>query len=127
MRAERIPGSVTEWPDAGDESEFGFGPLLVEYPRGRRRADNIVLPVDCCHIKGTVKAYLERFSGFSRAQITRLLLKCLLDGAIRPLTGRRNRFPTKYADADKRLLAQTDNAHGRLSGPATKRILERIK
>jgi len=75
--------------------------------------------------KGLVKAYLERLSGFSRAQMTRLLLKCLLDGAICPSRGRRNRFPVKYTDADKELLALTDNAHGRMSGPATKRILER--
>ncbi|MFQ5458858.1 MAG: transposase family protein [Myxococcota bacterium] len=75
--------------------------------------------------KGLVKAYLGRLSGFSRAQLTRLLLKYLLEGAIRPSRGRRNRFPAKYTDADKELLAHTDNAHGRLSGPATKRILER--
>ncbi len=75
--------------------------------------------------KGLVKAYLQRLSGFSRAQTTRLLLKCLLEGAIRPSRGRRNRFPAKYTNADKQLLALTDNAHARMSGPATKRILER--
>lgn len=75
--------------------------------------------------KGLVKTYLQRLSGFSRAQMTRLLLKCLLEGAIRPSRARRNRFPAKYTDADKQLLALTDNAHARMSGPATKRILER--
>lgn len=75
--------------------------------------------------KGLVKTYLHRLSGFSRAQLTRLVLKCLLEGAIRPTRARRNRFPAKYTNADKQLLALTDNAHGRMSGPATKRILER--
>ena len=75
--------------------------------------------------KGLVKAYLQRLSGLSRAQLTRLVARKLRDGAIRTLRGLRNRFAAKYTDADKRLLAQTDNAHGRLSGPATKRILER--
>lgn len=75
--------------------------------------------------KGLVKAYLQRFSGLSRAQTTRLTLKCLLDGAIRLTRARRNRFPVKYTNADKELLVLTDNAHGRMSGPATKRILER--
>lgn len=75
--------------------------------------------------KGFVKEYLQRLSGFSRAQMTRLVLKYLLEGAIRPSRGLRNRFPAKYTNADKRLLALTDNAHGRLSGPATKHILER--
>lgn len=75
--------------------------------------------------KGLVKSYLQRLSGLSRAQTTRLVLKFLLEGAILPSRGRRNRFPAKYTNADKALLALTDNAHGRLSGPATKRILER--
>jgi len=75
--------------------------------------------------KGLVKAYLQRLSGFSRAQMTRLLFKCLFDGGLGPTRARRNRFPVKYTDADKELLARTDNAHGRLSGPATKRLLER--
>ena len=75
--------------------------------------------------KGMVKAYLQRLSGFSRAQTTRLVLKCLLEGAIRPTRAHRNRFPAKYTAADKKLLALTDNAHGRMSGPATKRIMDR--
>ena len=75
--------------------------------------------------KGLVKSYLERLSGFSRAHLTRLILACLLEGAIRPSKAPRNRFPVTYTDADKALLAETDNAHGRLSGPATKAILER--
>jgi transposase InsO family protein len=75
--------------------------------------------------KGLVKAYMQRFSGFSRAQLTRLLSRGLLHGSIRPLKVRRNRFATTYTAADKELLAQTDNAHGRLSGPATKKILQR--
>jgi transposase InsO family protein len=75
--------------------------------------------------KGLLKAYMERLSGFSRAQLTRLVSRSLLDGGIRPLRASRHRFAAKYTNADKELLAQTDNAHGRMSGPATKRILER--
>ena len=75
--------------------------------------------------KGLLKAYLQRLSGFSRAQVARLLSRQLTQGSIAMLKGRRNRFPTKYTAADKELLAHTDNAHGRLSGPATKKILQR--
>jgi len=75
--------------------------------------------------KGLLRAYLQRLSGFSRAQITRLLSRKLMHGAIGVVKGLRNRFATKYTAADKELLAQTDNAHCRLSGPATKRILQR--
>lgn len=75
--------------------------------------------------KGLVKAYLKRLSGLSRAQVTRLVTRGLLEGTIRPGYARRNRFATKYTNFDKELLAQTDNAHGRLSGPATRKILQR--
>ena len=75
--------------------------------------------------KGLVNAYLQRLSGISRAQITRLIGRFLRDGEIRPSRARRNRFPAKYTRVDHELLARTDNAHARLSGPATKEILER--
>lgn len=75
--------------------------------------------------KGLVKAYLLRLSGISRAHLTRLVAQFLRDGCIRPLKSRRNRFTVKYTRADKELLAETDNVHGRLSGPATKKILQR--
>ncbi len=75
--------------------------------------------------KGQVKACLQRWSGLSRAQMTRLMTRALLDGEIKPGYAKRNRFATKYTNFDKDLLAQTDNAHGRLSGPATRNILQR--
>ncbi len=75
--------------------------------------------------KGQVKAYLQRLSGISRAQVTRLVTRDLLEGEIKPGYARRNRFPTKYTNFDKELLAHTDNAHERLSGPATRKILQR--
>jgi transposase InsO family protein len=75
--------------------------------------------------KGQVKAYLQRLSGLSRAQMTRLVTRDQLEGEIKPGYARRNRFATVYSNFDKELLAQTDNAHGRLSGPATRKILQR--
>lgn len=75
--------------------------------------------------KGTVKAYLERMSGLSRAQVTRLVLRKLQVGVIKTLYGGGQHYATKYTNRDKELLAETDNAHGRLSGPATKRIFQR--
>ena len=75
--------------------------------------------------KGLVKAYVERMSGLSRAQVTRLVLRKLQAGAIRTFYGGGKRFAPKYTILDHELLAQTDNMHERLSGPATRRILER--
>lgn len=75
--------------------------------------------------KGLVKAYLERMSGRSRAQVTRLVLRKLQVGVIKTLYRGGRRYATKYTVFDHDLLVQTDNAHGRLSGPATKRIFQR--
>ena len=76
--------------------------------------------------KGAVKAYLLRMTGFSRAQSTRLVRLKLRQGSITVTPGKRHCFETKYTVLDKELLAKTDNAHGRLSGPATKRIFQRL-
>lgn len=75
--------------------------------------------------KGLVKSYLERMSGISRAQVTRLVSRQFKVGAIKPCWEGCNRFTKKYTVLDLDLLAQTDNAHGRLSGPATRKILQR--
>ena len=75
--------------------------------------------------KGRLLRYLRLISGISRAQVTRLVARFLREGTISPSISRRNRFSRTYTDADKELLAQTDNAHGRLSGPATRKILQR--
>src|SRR3990172_10685807 len=72
--------------------------------------------------KGEVKAYLRHMTGLSRAQVTRLVSRQLKEGSLKAGIGKRNCFATRYTVLDKELLAQTDNAHGRLSGPATKRI-----
>ena len=76
--------------------------------------------------RGLVKAYLRRMSGFSCAQMTRLISRLgrgekLIDKS----AARRNSFAEKYTKKDRELLAATDNAHGRLSGPATKALFER--
>jgi len=44
---------------------------------------------------------------------------------VRIKTSHRHRFPTRYTRADIELLAQVDEAHETLSGPATRRIFAR--
>lgn len=75
--------------------------------------------------KGLVRGYLARLSGYSRAAVTRLISRWRQDGTLRLVGLRRHRFAVKYNVLDQELLAETDNAHGRLSGPATRRILQR--
>lgn len=75
--------------------------------------------------KGLVRRYLAHVTGLSRAQITRLIAQQVSTGAVKAAAYRRRRFPKRYTAADITLLAYVDKAHGNLSGPATRRILER--
>jgi len=75
--------------------------------------------------KGVIRQYLEKVSGYSRAQVCRLIRQFKQDGRVRKAGCKRHRFPTKYTQKDIALLARTDDLHDYLSGPATKKIMER--
>jgi hypothetical protein len=75
--------------------------------------------------KGVVRQYLQKVSGYSRAQICRLIRRYYQHGRLRKTDCKRHRFPLKYTQADITLLAKTDELHDYLSGPATKKIMER--
>jgi transposase InsO family protein len=75
--------------------------------------------------RGLVRAYLRKVTGLSEAQTTRLIRAFLDHGAVRAQRYQRHRFAVKYTAEDMALLAEVDRAHGRLSGPATRRILQR--
>ncbi len=64
-------------------------------------------------------------TGLSPAQITRLIRAHLDTGLVQETVYRRHKFVRSYTNADIVLLAGVDRAHERLSGPATRRILER--
>ena len=84
-----------------------------EYPHQGRRS------------KGLLRAYVERMTGFSRSQSTRLIGGYVKAGRIVPRPSLRPRFQRHYTAADVELLASVDQAHARLSGPATRHILKR--
>jgi len=75
--------------------------------------------------KRVVKDYIERMAGYSRSQTTKLIAKQNAKGEIKIQNNNRNKFSRTYTPKDITLLADTDKAHERLSGPATKKILER--
>lgn len=75
--------------------------------------------------KSAVRSYVRSVTGLSRAQVTRLIQRKRQSGRVYIRSTRRNTFPTVYATDDIARLIETDNAHGRLSGPATKRIFKR--
>lgn len=75
--------------------------------------------------KGLLRRYLGKMTGRSRAQVTRLVGQYRKRGEVSERVYRRHRFPQRYTRADLELLAAADEAHETLSGPATRRILER--
>jgi transposase InsO family protein len=75
--------------------------------------------------RGLVRRYIEKMTGLSRAQVTRLINLYTVGGRVQVTVYRRRRFAELYTRADIELLASVDEAHETLSGPATRRILER--
>lgn len=75
--------------------------------------------------KGKVSEYLEKVTKLSQSQVKRLILRKKNIGTLIVKEGNRNSFPVRYSTSDIARLIDTDNAHGRISGDATKRILER--
>jgi len=75
--------------------------------------------------RGLVRRYIEKMTGLSRAQVTRLIARYTATGGVQLTVYRRRRFPERFTRADIELLAAVDEAHETLSGPATRRVLER--
>jgi transposase InsO family protein len=75
--------------------------------------------------RGLVRRYLAKMTGLSRAQSTRLVALYQEGEQVKPKPYRRRRFPQRYTRADIELLAEVDEAHEVLSGPATQKILQR--
>jgi transposase InsO family protein len=75
--------------------------------------------------RGLVRRYLEKMTGLSRAQITRLIRRYVAGEPVQSKPYQRRRFPTRYTRTDIELLAIVDEAHETLSGPATQKILYR--
>ena len=75
--------------------------------------------------RGLVRRYVRKMTGLSRAQTTRLIGMYLEGEEVKWQPYRRRRFPKRYTREDIAALASMDEAHATLSGPATKKLLER--
>lgn len=75
--------------------------------------------------RGVVRAYVEKVTGMSAAQTTRLIRAFLDYGVLQAAPYQRHSFRVRYTAEDIALLAEVDRAHERLSGPATRHILQR--
>lgn len=75
--------------------------------------------------KGLLLRFLEKVSGYSRVQVKRFVRQYFETGQVRCRKAKKRGFIRKYTDADISLLAATDELHGTLSGPTTKKLCER--
>jgi hypothetical protein len=75
--------------------------------------------------KGLLLDFLQKVSGYSRIQVKRLIQQSLQTGQLQRRQRTVQGFRRTYTSEDIRLLAQTDELHGTLSGPATKKLCER--
>jgi hypothetical protein len=75
--------------------------------------------------KKIVLDYVSKITKKSRGQIKKLIKRKKKFGKIKLSVTKKNTFPVLYSTSDIARLIETDNAHGRLSGPATKKILIR--
>ncbi len=75
--------------------------------------------------KGTVTRFLMKITGYSRAQIKRLIQQYVKTGSITVKSANRNGFQRTYSEADIRLLARMDERHRQPSGAVLKKLCER--
>lgn len=76
--------------------------------------------------KGILRAYIGLITGYSRAQVARLISLMVDTGHIEVAVYKRHTFSRKYADSDIQLLAATDELHEFPNGNTVKTILERM-
>ena len=76
--------------------------------------------------RGVVLVYLQRLSGYSRAQVKRLVATWQTgEPLVKRYRAPEHAFARRYTGADVALLAEVDRAMNTLSGPATACVLRR--
>ena len=116
---------VNQFLEGSEALEFGGVSIEERY----RWIEAVLVRFKYFHLrraeKGVIRRYIEKVSGYSRAQVSRLIKQYNQRGRLRKTHCKRHRFPRKYMLTDIALLARTDELHDYLSGPATKKIMER--
>ena len=101
----------------------------AEDDEGRYRwIDGVLRRVDYRRLprgdRAPVLAYLQRLSGYSRAQVTRLVSRWMGGKAlVKQYRAPEHAFARRYTSADVALLVEVDRAMGTLSCPATACVL----
>ena len=83
-------------------------------------------PLQSKRDRGLIRRYLQRVTGYSRPQLTRLIAQYLHSGRlVRRYRATTTSYTRKFTPEDVVLLAELDSRHGTLSGPATRVLLTR--
>ena len=101
-------------PDRKDVYAWTGRVLVGQGYYGARRED-----------KGLVRKFIGKATGRGRAQVARMIRQYMATGEVKSRRGPGRRFQGRYTRQDIALLAEVDEAHGGLSGPATQKILYR--
>lgn len=76
--------------------------------------------------KGVVRSYIEKITGYSKAQVTRLVRQYAKTGEIAvKINPNKHRFERKYSREDIALLAETAKRHNNPNGVSLKKICEK--
>lgn len=116
---------IREFLKLSNTIEFQGAALKEKY----EWVDKVLTRFDYRHLKkkdkGSIRKYIMKMTGLSKSQLTRLITKKKETGKVLPSSTKKHTFTTVYDTDDVARLVETDNHHGRLSGPATKKILAR--
>jgi predicted DNA-binding transcriptional regulator AlpA len=100
-----------------DETYEWMGKILSRFKYSRHRTSK--------KDRGIILSYITQMTGLSRSHVKALARRKKKVGKLVRIIDTRNSFPKVYDTDDVARLIETDNAHGRLSGWATKQILRR--
>lgn len=111
----------------------GTGTVAFSSPAGEHRYAWLAATLRQFHYerckradKGLLRAFLAKVTGYSPAQLSRLIKQWRQHRQITDRRGPPARpFTRRYTPGDVARLAELDRLHGQLSGPATKKLAER--
>ena len=105
-----------KWATTEKESVYPFIERVLKAQQYRRLSKGR---------KGTVRKFLAKVTGLSRAQMTRLIHRWTDTRRIERKPARRPTFRRRYTVADVASLAELDAVHEDLSGPAVRHLCQR--
>lgn len=116
---------IQQFLDGTLTCDFGIKTTLESYIWIKETLDKFRYLKQEKREKSLIKKFIKKVTGYSRAQLTRLIKAKVMTGKVVRKRYLRHVFSTKYSTADLILLAQTEALHDTPNGRATKYILER--